>query len=89
MAYLHELRFCHRDLKAANILLARDGTAKIGDFGLTSWSKWPSWQGHIGPPRSPQTAFGGLRRLYALGWRGLAAQTTAGSDGSSARGRPS
>ena len=36
MAYLHELRFCHRDLKAANILLARDGTAKIGDFGLTS-----------------------------------------------------
>ena len=52
-------------------------------------SKRPSWQGHIGPPRSPQTALEGLRLLYALGRRGLAAQTTAGSDGSSARGRPS
>ena len=46
-------------------------------------------KGHVGPPRSPQTAFEGSRLLYALGRRGLAPQTTAGSDGSSARGRPS
>jgi len=58
-------------------------------LGEAAWSKWPSWQGHIGPPRSPQTAFEGLRLLYALGRTSLSAQTTAGSDGPSARGHPS
>ena len=49
----------------------------------------PSWRGHIGPPRAPQTAFGGLGLLYALGRRGLPPQTTAGSDASLATGHPS
>ena len=39
--------------------------------------------------RSPQTAFEGAGLLYALGKRGLAPQTTAGSDGLSAPRRPS
>ena len=55
----------------------------------TAWSTWPSWWRHSWPPRAPQTAFEGLRLLYALGRRGMAPQTTARSDGSSARGRPS
>ena len=54
-----------------------------------AWSKWPSWRGHIGPPRAPQTEFEGLRLPSALGGRGLAPQIIAGSDGSSAERRPS
>ena len=34
---------------------------------IAAGSKWPSWQGHIGPPRSPQTAFEGLRLLTHSG----------------------
>ncbi|EKX48387.1 hypothetical protein GUITHDRAFT_60560, partial [Guillardia theta CCMP2712] len=32
--YLHSIRVVHRDLKPANILVFKDLTVKIGDFGL-------------------------------------------------------
>jgi serine/threonine protein kinase len=32
--YMHSRKVMHLDLKSANILLARDGTAKIADVGL-------------------------------------------------------
>ena len=32
--YLHDLDIIHRDLKPGNVLMSRDGTAKICDFGL-------------------------------------------------------
>ena len=35
LAYLHEMEIMHRDLKSPNIMVDKDYTAKIGDFGLS------------------------------------------------------
>jgi CTD kinase subunit alpha len=32
--YIHSRGILHRDLKAANLLITRHGTLKLGDFGL-------------------------------------------------------
>lgn len=34
VAFLHQQKFLHRDLKSANILLTAQGVVKIADFGL-------------------------------------------------------
>lgn len=35
MMYLSAIKYVHRDLAARNCLVHKDGTVKIGDFGLT------------------------------------------------------
>lgn len=35
LAYMHSERVMHRDIKPANILINRDGTVKLADFGLS------------------------------------------------------
>ena len=36
LSFLHEKKTIHRDMKSGNILLNRDGMAKLGDFGVST-----------------------------------------------------
>jgi serine/threonine protein kinase len=39
LAFLHEQRVIHRDLKSGNIFLCSDGTIRLGDFGVSAMLK--------------------------------------------------
>ena len=36
---LHNMKIFHRDLKAANVFLCNDGTAKLGDLNVSKLAK--------------------------------------------------
>ncbi|VDK24689.1 unnamed protein product [Taenia asiatica] len=42
MVYLESIQFVHRDLRAANVFVAKDGRVKVGDFGQSKMLSMPS-----------------------------------------------
>ncbi|CAE6422254.1 unnamed protein product [Rhizoctonia solani] len=67
LAYLHRVETTHGDLKGANVLVSRDGVAKLNDFGSTSMKY-----------HTLQFTGGSTSRSYTLRW---AAPELLGDDG--------
>jgi len=75
MKYLHEWNpvILHRDLKSDNLLVARDWTVKVGDFGLTRFLSEKKAMTQVGTPMwmAPEIIIGKLYTekadVYAFG----------------------
>ena len=65
LQYLHAERVLHHDLKPGNILLDRDFTAKVSDFGLAQLVADTEDVVSKGPTKAPSRMSAGLRPVYA------------------------
>jgi predicted ATPase len=76
LAYSHERGVVHGDVKPNNVWLMRDGTAKLGDFGLAVGAELPRFTekgtllgtvAYMAPELLTEFKRGPLADLYALG----------------------
>ncbi|KAF4556852.1 Protein kinase domain-containing protein 34 [Elsinoe fawcettii] len=70
---LHDNGIYHRDIKPENIFLARDGSMKLGDFGLATTESWTNEYGvgsdrYMAPEQFDSTATGGYAPAAADIW---------------------
>ena len=75
IAYAHEQGVMHRDVKPANIMLTRDGVAKLGDFGIArrlgvAETQIVGWFGsplYMSPEQARDQDIGPQSDLFSLG----------------------
>ena len=65
LQYLHAERVLHHDLKPGNILLDRDFTAKVSDFGLAQLVADTEDVVSKGPTKAPRRMSAGATAVYA------------------------
>ena len=55
--YIHRNKILHRDMKAANILITKNGVLKLADFGLARYKHWLISVVKVSPTPSCHRAF--------------------------------
>ncbi|MGW2716007.1 protein kinase domain-containing protein, partial [Streptomyces sp. NPDC001356] len=74
LAHAHDSRLVHQDVKPANVMLQRDGTAKVTDFGLAGTSAASRQEGGDGPGDDPPgVTFAGMTPAYCSPEQAVAA----------------
>ena len=73
LSVAHEAGIVHRDVKPANIMVTKDGTVKLTDFGIARSADSAGLTRHgelLGTPHyvSPEQALGESSRSWSTGW---------------------
>jgi serine/threonine protein kinase len=72
LAHMHEMRIAHRDVKPENVVLSKDGTAKLADMGLSKVLKGKTYTvcgtiEFLAPEILGQGGYGPAADWWALG----------------------